>query len=432
MNRETTENDRKAILAYLERRQLYPFQVSEVPARDLGAVVVIPCFNEPDICATLDSLQACRFPGCAVEILVVINAPESTAEAVWKANQASLEAISAWNTRPHPAWLTCHVIEQQGLPERNAGVGLARKVGMDEAVGRLVSTSRADGVVISLDADCRVADSYLHELVVHFEAHRECPGVSIYFEHPVNLQSHDPIHRAIAEYELHLRYYVTGMRHAGFPYAFHTVGSSMACRAVAYARQGGMNRRQGGEDFYFIQKLAATGGYQALTSTTVYPGVRKSDRVPFGTGPAVQRALQEGFGQETYAMEIFSDLADFCMTVPELQTDSLAVVRKRYSPALAQYLDDQDFEQIVQEVRSNVAGQASFQKRLFHWFNGFRFLKFAQFASRNWYPKVPVAEAAWSLCSSMVATGSDQRPAPEKGFLPLLKWYRDNDQRGDC
>ncbi len=410
---------------------MYPFQISEVPATDLGAVVVIPCFSEPDICATLESLRRCSFPGCAVEILVVINAPETADAVTLKANQASMESIRAWCNQPHPAWLACHVIDQQALPERHAGVGLARKVGMDEAVGRLASINRANGVVISLDADCRVADNYLQELVAHFEAHQECSGVSIYFEHPVDLKSRDPIHRAIAEYELHLRYYVAGMRHAGFPYAFHTVGSSMACRATDYARQGGMNRRQGGEDFYFIQKLVASGVYHALTSTTVFPGVRESSRVPFGTGPAVQQALEQRSGQETYAMETFSDLADFCVTVPQLQTHSFSVVSQRYSSALAQYLEEQDFERVLEEVRTNVAGRASFQKRLFHWFNGFRFLKFAQFASRNYYSRVPVDDAARSLCRAMAATGSVQGPMPKNGLFSILEWYRRNDQRGD-
>ena len=35
----------------------------------------------------------------------------------------------------------------------------------------------------------------------------------------------------------------------------------MAVRADAYLRQGGMNRRKAGEDFYFLNKFMVLGGY---------------------------------------------------------------------------------------------------------------------------------------------------------------------------
>ena len=66
--------------------------------------------------------------------------------------------------------------------------------------------------------------------------------------------------RAIDRYELFLRHYVLGLKLAGSPYAFHTVGSAMACTADAYVRRGGMNTRAAGEDFYFLQHLSRTVG----------------------------------------------------------------------------------------------------------------------------------------------------------------------------
>ena len=77
--------------------------------------------------------------------------------------------------------------------------------------------------------------------------------------------------RKIAAYELHLRYYTHGLRFSNLPYSFQTVGSAMAVRCSAYQKQGGMNKRKAGEDFYFIQKIIALGGYSELNSTTVFP-----------------------------------------------------------------------------------------------------------------------------------------------------------------
>ena len=55
----------------------------------------------------------------------------------------------------------------------------------------------------------------------------------------------------------------------------------MAVKALPYVKAGGMNRRQAGEDFYFIQKLVPSGGYFSLNSTTVYPSPRASDQGSF-------------------------------------------------------------------------------------------------------------------------------------------------------
>ena len=40
---------------------------------DVGIIVVIPCFLEPDILQTLDSLNKCVLPKTVVEVIVIIN-----------------------------------------------------------------------------------------------------------------------------------------------------------------------------------------------------------------------------------------------------------------------------------------------------------------------------------------------------------------------
>src|SRR5690606_5551781 len=131
-------------------------------------------------------------------------------------------------------------------------VGLARKIGMDEALRRLDRAGRLDGVIACFDADCTCDPNYLVEVERFFRENPKAPGCSIYFEHPLSGPAEPGIYQAVARYELHLRYYIEALRHAGFPHAFHTIGSSMAARASAYLQQGGMNKRQAGEDFYFL------------------------------------------------------------------------------------------------------------------------------------------------------------------------------------
>src|SRR5690606_25563210 len=80
-------------------------------------------------------------------------------------------------------------------------------------------------------------------------------GLSLYYEHPYENVENGVHRNYIIDYEIFLRYYALGLQYAAYPYAFQTVGSSMAARASIYASIGGMNRRKAGEDFYFLHKV---------------------------------------------------------------------------------------------------------------------------------------------------------------------------------
>jgi len=409
---------RSAVEQYLERRQFYPFSVTAEVSSGLGLVVVIPCYDEPDVGIVLRSLAVCDAPGCDVEVLVVINAPADAGSDILARNDAVARSVHDHAADGMPDWMRGYAIEHNALPVAQAGVGLARKLGMDEAAARIAMTTDCAGVIACLDADCSVAPNYLERLCEGFTRYPDCPGVSIYFEHPGLFDADDPIHRAMIDYELHLRYYIAGQRIAGFPYAFHTVGSALACSVAAYVAQGGMNLRQGGEDFYFVQKLIAVGGYRALNDTTVYPGVRQSVRVPFGTGPAIRRMLETGAGFETFSPQTFRDLAMFCAALAEATPSTFPKCMAGLPTTLRQFLESQGFDQRLAEIRANVASNESYRRRVLRWFNAFRFLKYAQYASRGAYSKVPVQVAAREL------VGVDAPHAPSD----LLRWYRRQDR----
>jgi hypothetical protein len=216
------------------------------------------------------------------------------------------------------------------------------------------------------------------------------PACSIYFEHPLEGDLQPEIYEAIAAYELHLRYYVQALRYAGFPHAYHTIGSSMAVRAKAYMEQGGMNRRQAGEDFYFLHKLIPLGGFTELNSTAVYPSPRASNRVPFGTGRAVSDWLQRS-GRKTYPLQAFDDLRVFLQSVPSLKGSPLEGMPE----SIRTFLAEQDFEQALGEIRSHTSTPAAFTKRFLCWFDGFRAMKFVHHARDRFYgdEEVQVASA---------------------------------------
>ena len=343
-------------------------------------VVVVPCYDEPDLVGALESLQSCERPDCGVEIIVVVNSGADAPADVRERNRKSAAQAREY----------AQVIHVPDLPPTHAGVGLARKIGMDEALRRL----QGQGIIVNFDADCRCDPNYLRAIEEHFASHPETPGCSIYFEHPPG---------AADLYELHLRYYVQALRYARHPYAFHTIGSCMAVRSAVYMEQGGMNKRKAGEDFYFLQKVIALGHYNDLVTTRVIPSPRESDRVPFGTGKAVSDQLR-GKPALTYPFEAFDDLKRFFENV------------EHPPPAMCSFLDAQNFNEKLCELRDNTATNDTFRARFFRWFNGFMAMKWIHFARDNLYGARPVLEEA-------------RRPPDMSRAADVLTAYRDLQRR---
>ena len=153
-----------------------------------------------------------------------------------------------------------------------------------------------NGIIAGLDADTTVAENYLYE-INHFFINTNNQAASIHFEHPINGYDYNQFnYEQIIYYELHLRYYKNALQYLELPFAFHTIGSAFALTAKAYARQGGMNRRKAGEDFYFINKLIKGEKFGEINKTMVVPSPRISERVPFGTGRAILDASKNKKG----------------------------------------------------------------------------------------------------------------------------------------
>jgi hypothetical protein len=408
---------------YFRRFGFWGRQILAPPDADLGIVVVIPCFNEPDLVGSLESLWLCEGPESSVEVIVVVNSPAGCGEGIRSQNEATLKKAAEWVAQHRHPWLVFRTLECLELPAKQAGVGLARKIGMDEALLRLDEVGRTDGIIVGYDADCRCETNYLRALERHFQENPRSPGCSIHFEHPLSGPLSPQIYQAIAAYELHLRYYVQALRYAGFPHAHHTIGSCMAVRADAYRKQGGMNRRKAGEDFYFFHKIIPLGGFTDLTSTTVHPSPRPSERVPFGTGKAVCDVLS-GRPIKTYPLEAFLDLRQLVECVPEwYREEGNSDERVTLPLAVRDFLAGQQFAAVVTEIRQNTSSEDAFRKRFFRWFDGFRAMKFVHHA-RDVYgvEGLPEDQAARLLA---LLDGGQYRG---KDLSELLKIYRDLDR----
>jgi hypothetical protein len=277
---------------------------------------VIPVYKETSLLFTLDSLLNCKPPEKEVEVLLVFNCAADDQEAL-KINQTAFEEVKAWRAQ-HTPFFDLHLIEEHQLDPKSAGVGLARKIGMDEAIRRANISAVQDPILVCLDADCTVSENYLQAIERAFEKdHFE--AASIYFEHPLSgVEFPNSIYESILYYELHLRYFKHAMKYISLPYDRYTVGSSMAVRASAYAKEGGMNKKKAGEDFYFLQKYLIKQSLGEIPKATVFPSPRTSERVPFGTGRAMLDHLQERKDlKKSYSAKSFKLLKKIFGTIKE-------------------------------------------------------------------------------------------------------------------
>ena len=387
------------------------------------------------------------------EVLILVNAAAEAPSGVLDRNRETLREARAWiEAHPHPS-ITFHAWLDHSFSAREAGVGMARKVLMDEAARRFDMAGNPGGIIASLDADTVVDPNYLDAIVGHFEDRGPVgagqdgarpDGCSIYFEHPLepeDLQAGSGdrgsrveafpagVYEAIARYELHLRYYVQAVRFTGYPYAFHTVGSAFAVRADIYCKEGGMSRRQGGEDFYFIQKVAARGNWGTCNTTRVVPSPRPSGRVPFGTGPAVERYLETGEPLMTYHPGAFRMLKVFFSDMAMLGSDRDPGSITREQPGvLARFLDEQEFGTALLEIRANSASPATFRKRFWRWFNMFRIMKFLHYAREYGYPDMEVGKAANILLQHLMDDAETLGSRQKTSMNDLLLLFRHADK----
>ncbi len=169
----------------------------------------------------------------------------------------------------------------KGWKGKAFGVGQARKHLMDA----IHSEASDDDLIVSLDADTQFDRNYLQSINNIFNRFSHAIALSNPYYH--KRSGDDPLDRAMLRYEIYMRHYAINMWRIRSPYSFTALGSAIALPISSYRKIGGITAKKSGEDFYFLQKLRKAGWICNHNHEKVYPGTRYSDRVFFGTGPAL-------------------------------------------------------------------------------------------------------------------------------------------------
>ncbi|WOJ92661.1 hypothetical protein R0135_12820 [Congregibacter variabilis] len=285
------------------------------------------------------------------------------------------------------------VVERPTALPAKEGVGLARKIGCDLALALFAKGQVQSPWIHCSDADARLPKDY-------FKAAKTAK-LAVALTYPfTHLPPDDPReHTAIELYESYLQSYVEGLHRAGSLYAFHTIGSCIAVDAEAYAQVRGFPRRAAGEDFYLLNKLAKQGSVITPRCTPLSLSARLSNRVPFGTGPALTALLsQDSFADIAYFYDprCYKALAVVLSYVerfgnPDLQANDFKQALEDH-PEVFTALQHLGLEDFLAHAKNQCADTDAFVKQFHQWLDGFKTLKLIHALTEHW-PKVTEAQA---------------------------------------
>jgi len=370
-------------------------------------VVIIPAYNESTdfIHAFLNS-KLCHQN---VLMILVINQPDDCLELKVQARQQALyDEVSSLTTLVWQAQnlslhhfnhsrTSCLIVDRFTKPiERKLGVGLARKIGCDIACQLIAKNVVTSNWLHSTDADATLPNDYFSALDIKLsQTNNQPPAVAACynFHHQCDNKA---INEANLEYEQSLRYYVAGLTYSSSPYNFFTIGSILAFSAQAYASVRGFPKKSAGEDFYLVNKLAKLGQVIWLEQTVILLEARTSNRVPFGTGPAVKKLLAlKGANQsfDYYHPQIFNDLKRLYQAYDTLfeSREELEQWCSDLPKHIVNALESLDINNFL--AKQHKANKTQFNKQLHVWFDAFKTLKFIHYLRDHQWPNIPFDQA---------------------------------------
>lgn len=289
--------------------------------------IAIPVMNESEyLPQTVNCLFKQDFPD--FRVVFCINQPEKWGGdpaklQICEDNLKTLQVLQGMNDPRFTVIDRCS--PGKGWEGNHYGVGWARKTAMDY----VMENADPDDFILSLDADTVVNRDYISLLIGDLDKNRDIAGITIRYYHP--LTGIEKTDRAILRYEIYMRLYAINMMRAGLPYAFTALGSAMGCPVKVYRTIRGITPHKSGEDFYFIEKLYKHGKILVDTNSEVFPAARFSDRVFFGTGPAMIKGVAGDWSSYPfYLPEFFEEIRQSFSAFRHLPETDLYYPMKEY------------------------------------------------------------------------------------------------------
>lgn len=335
---------------------------------DLSRIfVAIPLMNELDnIPILLDQLinQSLR----PVIISFCINQPESWRKSPDKKeiilnNRKTLIYLNKVSASfPIPIIVLDHTSPGNGFHSNVGCVGLARKLCIDS----FLSFTNSNDIIVNMDADTYYPDNYFENIIDIYNQLPLLSGVCAPYYHKIDNLPEDKA-RLMLRYEIFLHYYTLQLLLIKSPYAYMPIGSAMSFRVEAYKKASGFKVKDAGEDFYTMQQIRKIGIINSWLDNTIYPAARISDRVVFGTGPAIGLNLENQIKKYPfYPTYLFKKIESYYQILEHSNSiDDIIENLKEIIP-----------EEIILKIYKNHSQRDKFVHAIHEYFDAFHILKF--------------------------------------------------------
>lgn len=336
--------------------------------------VALPLSDElENIPALLDCFDKQSFRN--FEVVVCVNQPEDWWELpekseICRRNQATIDLLIGKNLN----FLTIldRSLPGNGWDKKNFGVGWARKTVMDQ----ISKIAGKEDIILTLDGDTVFSENYFQSIASAFAMNPGIKAIAIPYFHPLPVNNQAAA-LAILRYEIYMRYYALNMLITMNPYAFTALGSAIACTVQTYRSIGGITPHKSGEDFYFVQKLRKYGQVLIWLDEKVYPAARFSDRVFFGTGPAMIRGNSGDWsGYPIFPVHYFDEIKTTFDGFEELYKADIEL-------PMSDFLREKFGESFWRPLRHNASSAVHFVRSCQHKVDGLRILQFLKWRHKN-------------------------------------------------
>ena len=152
---------------YLRKRGVKgPWEFSSIPNHKFQNIVIIPAYAELEcIGLTLDSLSQCEVDSFHdIMVVVVVNNEMDATSQIIDDNKQTLSTLIKRND-PFYVAIVDASSDGMGISKKHAGVGMARKIGMDLAL----EFAHPESLLFCLDADSLVSPTYFRDIQSHFK-----------------------------------------------------------------------------------------------------------------------------------------------------------------------------------------------------------------------------------------------------------------------
>ena len=411
----------KAVIQYLAKYAEKESTQLKSLGKTYDYVIVVPICNEAQDCLQTIFSKINE----NVLIIAVINSPVGNVK--WQENNTLfINQLITESKQKFQLVTDCHLLHfnqfndvllvdrsiQDKQIHADYGVGLARKIGCDIALKFYTLGFIKNPWVYSTDADVELPQNYFSQSIEHAKGYS---AVVLDFKH---VSGDAKLNKLQFYYDFKLRYYQAGISYAGMAYNYIPLGSTLIVNMECYAQVRGFPKRNAGEDFYLLNKLAKIKPIKYLVDGLVVKiQSRFSNRVPFGTGPALTQInnLANVCEYKYYHPSCFIQLKHWYLYLNNLWSNKRLNIKPPTDNNLQELYDYLSCEKVFKKSQSQITSANRWQQFIHQWFDAFKVLKTVHFFDKK-YARLEYFELLKTYSFDKVLNSQ------------LLKFIKQNDQ----